>query len=88
MLMKIRTILGNHPTQIQKMETEVMVEIHLMIQAMTNPTMTNPPNEGERFLQVMSDLAAGIRTMRQPQPAARPEKVKVHKPDTFDSADP
>src|SRR3984885_13225953 len=52
------------------------------------PDDDEPPNGGERFLQVMSDLAAGIRTMCQPQPAARPEKVKVHEPDTFDGADP
>ena len=43
---------------------------------------------GERFLQVMSDLATGIRTLRQPRTKSRPEKVKVREPDTFDSADP
>ena len=42
----------------------------------------------ERFLQVMSDLAAGIRTLRQPCTESRPEKVKVQEPDTFDGADP
>ena len=42
---------------------------------------------GERFLQVMSDLAAGIRTLRQPHTESRPEKVKVREPDTFDGAD-
>src|SRR3984885_4076910 len=52
------------------------------------PDNDEPPNEGERFLQVMSDLAAGIHTMCQPQPATRPEKVKVREPDTFDGADP
>ena len=36
----------------------------------------------------MSDLAAGIRTMRQPRTESRPEKVEVWEPDTFDSADP
>ena len=43
---------------------------------------------GERFLQVMSDLAAGIRTLCQPHTESRPEKVKVQEPDTFDGADP
>ena len=42
----------------------------------------------ERFLQVMSDLAAGICTMRQPCTESRPEKVKVWEPNTFDGADP
>ena len=42
----------------------------------------------ERFLQVMSDLATGICTLRQPHTETRPEKVKVWEPDTFDSADP
>ena len=36
----------------------------------------------------MSDLAAGIRTLRQPPAAPRPEKVKVREPDTFDGSDP
>ena len=43
---------------------------------------------GERFLQVMSDLATGIRTLCQPRTESRPEKVKVREPDTFDGADP
>ena len=42
----------------------------------------------ERFLQVMSDLAAGICTMCQPRTESRPKKVKVREPDTFDGADP
>ena len=43
---------------------------------------------GERFLQVMSDLAAGICTLCQPCSESRPEKVKVWEPNTFDGADP
>ena len=43
---------------------------------------------GERFLQVMSDLATGICTLRQPRTESRPEKVKVWEPDTFDGTDP
>ena len=49
------------------------------------------PNDNEprgRFLQVMSDLSARIRTMCQPHTESRPEKVKVWEPNTFDSADP
>ena len=41
----------------------------------------------ERFLQVMSDLATGICTLRQPRTESRLEKVKVREPDTFDGAD-
>ena len=43
---------------------------------------------GERFLQVMSDLATGICTLCQPYTKSRPKKVKVQEPDTFDSTDP
>ena len=46
------------------------------------------PEPGERFLQVMSDLATGIRTLHQPCTKSRPKKVKVWEPNTFDGADP
>ena len=57
-----------------------------------NPPIDEPPanphqNENEWFLHVISDLAAGIRTLRQPPSAPRPEKVKVWEPDTFDDSD-
>ena len=58
-----------------------------------DPPIDEPPtnphqNENERFLQVMSDLAAGICTLCQPPSALRPEKVKVQEPDNFDSCNP
>jgi Ty3 transposon capsid-like protein/Zinc knuckle len=48
----------------------------------------NQQRSDDRFLQVMSDLAAGISSLRQPQSAPKPEKVKVREPDTFDGSDP
>jgi hypothetical protein len=42
----------------------------------------------DRYLQVMSDLAAGISSLCQSQSAPKPEKVKVREPDTFDSSGP
>ena len=45
-------------------------------------------NRNERFLEVMSSLAAGISSLCQPPSAPKPEKVKVQEPDTFDSSDP
>ena len=44
-------------------------------------------NRNERFLEVMSSLAAGISSLCQPQSAPRPDKVKVREPDTFDGSD-
>ena len=57
----------------------------VMATNLTTPTTNNEP--GERFLQVMSDLAAEIHTLHQPRTESRPKKVKVREPDTFDSAD-
>ena len=49
------------------------------------PDNDKPRNGNDRFLQVMSNLATGIRALHQPAP--QPEKVKVREPDTFDGTD-
>ena len=50
------------------------------------PDNDKPQNANDRFLQVMSNLAAGIRALHLPAPWT--DKVKVREPNTFDGTDP